>query len=92
MVLGRVGCPKKFVSMFKQLHRDMKAQVTFSGQLSGEIPIDNGVKQGDIPAPTLFSIFFAALLAHAFRDCDRGIHLRFRTTGRVFNLRRFNRL
>ena len=68
----------------------MKARVTFDGQLSDEIAIDNRVKQGDIPAPTLFSIFFAVLLTHAFKDCDQGILLRFRTSGKVFNLRRFH--
>lgn len=64
MILGKIGCPPMFVNTFTQLHRDMKAQVTFNGQLSNEIPIDNGVKQGDIPTPTLFSIFFAVLLTH----------------------------
>ena len=57
IILGKIGCPPTFVNMFKQLHKDMKARVTFNGQLSDEIPVDNGVKQGDIPAPTLFSIF-----------------------------------
>ena len=73
--------------MFRELHKDMKAWVTFNGQLSEEI--SNGVKQGDIPAPTLFSIFFAVLLTHAFEDVDVGILLPFRTSGKVFNLRRF---
>ena len=41
-------------------------------------------------APTLFSIFFAVLLTHAFKDCDQGTPLQFRTSGKVFNLRRFN--
>ena len=30
------------------------------------------------------------LLAYAFEDCNKGAFLRFRTTGKVFNLRRFN--
>ena len=67
-ILAKIGCSSAFVNMFKELHRNMKARVTFSGQLSGEIAIDNGVKQGDIPAPTLFSIFFAVLLTHAFKS------------------------
>ena len=37
-----------------------------------------------------FSIYFAVTLAYAFQDCDIGIFLRFRTTGKVFNLTRFN--
>ena len=76
--------------MFKELHRNMKARVAFNGHLSDEISIDNGVKQGDIPAPTLFSIYFAVLLMHAFKNCEVGVLLLFRTTGKVFNLRRFN--
>ena len=69
----------------------MKARVTFNGQLSGEIAINyDDVKQGHIPAPTLFPIFFAVLLTHAFKDCDQGIPLRFRTSGKVFNQRRFS--
>ena len=76
--------------MFKGLHENMKARVTFNGKPSGEIAIGNGVKQGDIPASTLYFIFFAVLLTNAFRDCDQCIPLQFRTAGKVFNLRRFN--
>ena len=90
IILAKIGCPSTFVNMFKELHRNLKARVTFNSQLSDEIAIDTEVKQGDIPAPTLFSIFFAVLLTHAFKDCDQGILLRFRTSGKVFNLRRFH--
>ena len=76
--------------MFTELHRNMKARVNFNGQLSNELVVDNGIKQGEIPAPTLFSIFFAVLLSYAFQDYDKGVPLRFITTGKVFNLRRFN--
>ena len=90
IILGRIGCPPVFVNMFKKLHSNMKARISFNGHLSDTFQVDNGVKQGDIPAPTLFSIFFAVMLSHAFQDCNRGILLHFRTTGKVFNLRRFN--
>ena len=90
IILGKLGCPSEFVDMFKQLHRDMKGYFNFNGSLSKPIDIDNGVKQGDIPAPTLFSIYFAVTLAFAFQDCDIGVGLRFRTSGSVFNLTRFN--
>jgi hypothetical protein len=90
IILGKLGCPPEFVNMFKQLHRDMKARFNFNGSLSEPIAIDNGVKQGDIPAPTLFSIFLAVTLSYAFQDCDIGVFIHFRTTGKVFNLTRFN--
>ena len=48
--------------MFEQLHQGMKARFHFNGSLSEPIAIDNGVKQGDISAPTLFSIYVALTL------------------------------
>ena len=54
----KLGCPKKFVRSIQFLHDEMKASVGFNEALSDEQPIDNGVKQGDISAPTLFTIYF----------------------------------
>ena len=76
--------------MLKQPHKDMKANVTASGTFSDKISIENGVKQGNILTFTLFSIYFAVLLMFAFNDCDTDIYLRFRTSLKVFNLRRFD--
>ncbi|XP_014770758.1 uncharacterized protein LOC106869505 [Octopus bimaculoides] len=68
IVLCKLGCPTHFVSLFEKLHSNMKAQVVFNGNLSDEFSVDNGVKQGDIPAPTLFSIYFAALLCKSEKN------------------------
>ena len=84
-ILGKHGGPPGFVSMFNQLHPNMKASFLFNGMLSEPIAIDNGIKLGDIPGPTLFSLYFAATLSYAFRDCDAGVLIRFRTIGKVFN-------
>lgn len=89
-ILEKLGCSSHFVDMIRQLHDGMKAKVNFNGSLSSSIPVENGVKQGDILAPTLFSIFFATTLTIAFKDCDTGVYLRYRTSGGLFNLRRFN--
>lgn len=90
IVLGKLGCPQQFVVMLKKLHQNMKARVNVNGVLSDPVSVDNGVKQGDIPAPTLFSIYFATMLVFAFGNCDIGISLRFRTSGKLFNLRRLD--
>ena len=82
-ILAKLGCPDGFVRMIAELHRNMKGRVTVNGSLSEEIMIENGVKQGDIQAPTLFSIFFATLLLHAFQDCEKGVYLRFQTSDMV---------
>ena len=50
----------------------------------------NGVKQGCVLAPTLFSMMFSAMLAEAFRDNSDGIPIRFWTDGKLFNLRRLH--
>ena len=57
--------------------------------LSGIFPINNGVKQGCVLVPTLFSIFFSIMLHEAKEDLPEGIYIRFRTEGSFFNLRRF---
>ena len=59
-----------------------------NGFLWGSFPISNGVKQGCILAPTLFSIFFSIMLCEAKEDLPDGIYIRFRTDGSLFNLRR----
>ena len=68
----------------------MRAYINFNGSLSDPIYVDNGVKQGDIPAPILFSILFAFVLFYAFRKYDVGVFFRSRTSGKMLNPRRFN--
>ena len=66
----------------------MQARVQENGDTSDPFQVSNGVKQGCVLAPTLFSIMFAAMLLDAFSDCDRGVYIQFRTDGKLFNLRR----
>jgi len=43
-----------------------------SGDTSEAFPVKNGVKQGCVLAPTLFSIVFAAMLTNAFQNWEDG--------------------
>ena len=56
IILGKLGCPPQFLDMFEQLLCNMKARVNVNESLFEPIPVDNGVKQGDILTPTFFSI------------------------------------
>lgn len=62
-------------------------QHIYNGTFSEPFPIENGIKQGDIPAPTLFTIYFTIILAEVFQNCGVGIYLCFRTNEKVFDLR-----
>lgn len=89
VIVGKMGCPQKFINILRCLHDDMCVRIAVDGDLTRDIPYRNGVKQGCILAPTLFSLFAASLFMHAFSGDDiEGIYLRFRTDGSLFNLRR----
>ena len=66
----------------------MRATVLDNGDTSDSFSVTNGVKQGCVLAPTLFSMVFAAMLHDASQDNDDDIQLKYITDGGVFNLRR----
>ena len=71
-ILPKIGCPPKLQSLIESFHSNMKGTVQFNGSFSEPFDIRNGVKQGCVLAPTLFGIFFAALLNHAFGTAQEG--------------------
>ena len=46
------------------------------------------MKQGCVLAPTLFGIFFAVMLKHAFGTATEGVYLQTRSDGKLFKLSR----
>ena len=90
LILERLGCPPKFLQMVIQLHENQQGQIRLNGDLSETFPISNGVKQGCVLAPTLFSLFFSMMLKQANKDLDEedGVYVRYRLDGSLFNLRR----
>ena len=87
-ILPKIGCPPRLLSIIRSFHEDMKGTVVFDGSTSAAFNIRNGVKQGCVLAPTLFGIFFAVMLKHAFGPAAEGIYLRTRAEGKLFNLSR----
>ena len=87
-IIAKFGCPTKFVAMVRQFHDGMLARIQNDGEFSDPFPVTNGVKQGCVLAPTLFSMMFSAMLTAAFPDGDNGIPIRYRFDGKLFNIRR----
>ena len=56
-LLQRIGCPPKLLQMIRSFHDNMQGTVQYDGSSSDPFPINSGVKQGCVLAPTLFGIF-----------------------------------
>ena len=87
-ILARLGCPPKFLTILRQLHEGQQGQVKHNETLWDSFPSTNGVKQGCVLAPTLFSFFFSIMLPEAKEDLPDGIYICFRTDSSRLNLRR----
>ena len=88
-ILRKYGCPEKFTTMIEALHTGMIANVSVGGEISESFSVTNGVKQGCVLAPTLFSIFLSAMLNEAFRDIGDGVYIQSRQSADLFNIAHF---
>ena len=77
-IMSKFGCPDKFVHIVRQLHDGMTARVLDDGGASDPFPVTNGVKQGCVLAPTLFSMMFSAMLTDALGETTPGIPIKYR--------------
>nr|VZI38386.1 unnamed protein product [Spirometra erinaceieuropaei] len=89
-IMQKFSCPERFTQMVRQLHDGMMARVTDNGAVSEAFAVTNGVKQGCVLAPTLFSLMFSAMLMDAYRDERPGIRIAYRTDGHLLNQRRMH--
>ncbi|BHF59536.1 hypothetical protein SprV_0100249600 [Sparganum proliferum] len=87
-IMRKFGCSERLIEMVRQLHDGMMARVTDNGAVSEAFAVTNGVKQGCVMAPTLFSLMFSAMLMDAYREEPPGIRIAYRTDGHLLNQRR----
>ena len=88
-VLEKFGCPQHFVQLVQGLHDGMMGSVIHGASTSPSFPIATGVKQGCVLAPTLFSLYLAAVLLRVNTSHPHlGVRIRYRMDGGLFNLRR----
>ena len=72
IIMTKLRYLPRFIAMVRQFHNDMQASVQNNGAYSEPFPVTNGVKQGCVMAPKLFSMKFSAMLTYDFQDCDAG--------------------
>ena len=90
-IMAKFGIPDKFIAIIRSFHEGMQASVSVDGESSSSFQVNNGVKQGCVLAPTLFSIMFTGMLKIAFQDNTDCIAVDWRTDGGgLFNLARLN--
>ena len=75
-MLAKIGCPPTPLSIIQSFHEDIEGTIVYDGSTAEAFDIRNGVKQGCVLAPTLFGIFLAVMLKHAFGTATEGIYLR----------------
>ena len=88
-ILRKLGCPDHFTCLIASLHQGMKASVSLKGELSEPFSVNNGVKQGCVLAPTLFSLYLTVVLNQAFKDHHQGVMLQCRPGADLFNVSQF---
>ena len=88
-LLRKYGCHEKFTTMIESLHTGMIVMVRNRGEVSDTFAITNGVKQGCVLAPTLFSIFLPAMLEEALRDMGDGVYIQSRQNADIFTVAHF---
>ena len=88
LVLQKFGFPAKIIRLIQSLHVGMNARVAMFGEISEEFSVTNGLRQGCVLAPSLFNIYFTAVLIEALHGLSSGIALRYKLDGRLFDVRR----
>ncbi|XP_076467654.1 uncharacterized protein LOC143298657 [Babylonia areolata] len=86
-IMVKSGCPSEIITIVRQFHDGMMVKILDDRDKSEAFPVTNGVTEDCVLAPTLFSKVFSPVLTDAFCDCEERIHIRYRTDGRLFNLR-----
>ena len=74
--------------MVRQFLDGMQARVQNDKEFSEPFKVTNGVKQGCVMTPTLFSMMFSVMLMDACQNSDTGFPIRYRFDGNICNLRR----
>ena len=84
LVLQRLGVPPQMLRLIQSLHENMEARVRVGDGFTDPIMVRNGLRQGCTLAPTLFNLYFCAVVAYwRSRSSVPGVQVRFRIGRRL---------
>lgn len=77
--------------LIKFFHNGMKSKIQYDGDITDSFPVNRGVKQGCVLAPTLFGIYFAYVFKTTFANIPNGTGVSLLTgdDGNFYSLARF---
>ena len=70
-IMDKFSFPSKFITRVRQFDDGRMVKMMDNGEEADAFLVTNGVKQGCVLAPTLFSMVFSAMLVDTFRDHER---------------------
>ena len=77
-VLEKWGVPPTMLQVIRSFHEGMQAEVRIGNTITDSIDVQNGLRQGCTMAPTLFNIYFSAVVADWRNRCPQAeVDLRF---------------
>ncbi len=62
-VLEKYGVPEKMLNVVKSFHEGMHAEIRVGSTVTDRFEVRNSLRQGCTLAPTLFNIYFSAMVA-----------------------------
>ena len=69
-VLEKYGVPTNMLSVVRSFYEDMTAVVRVRDSTTSDIEITNGLRQGCTLAPTLFNLYFSAMVSPGRSDSE----------------------
>ena len=74
-VIKAYGCPELFINMIRQFHDGMTGRVSTGGDISNAFPINHGVNQGCVLAPTVFTLPWGSAGNNVCKPSQWHLHL-----------------